>query len=53
MKCDILMEGKVAELIDEAHDSQVERFAQRVHDITKSTFTFTHAAHAATLAADL
>ena len=44
------MEGKVAELIEAAHDSQVKRVARRIHDITKPSVSFTQAARAATLA---
>jgi hypothetical protein len=46
----MLVEGKVAELIEAAHDSQVKRVARRIHDITKPTVSFTQAARAATLA---
>jgi hypothetical protein len=46
----MLLVGKVAELINEAHESQVKRVACRVHALTKPARSFSMTAKAATLA---
>jgi hypothetical protein len=46
----MLMDGRVAELIEEANDSRVKRVARMIHDVTKPTITFTQATRVATLA---
>ena len=49
-RCEMLMDGRVAELIEEAHDSRVKRVARKIHDVTKPTIIFKQAARAAALA---
>ncbi len=44
------MEGKISELLGDAHKSKVKRVARRIHDITKPTVSFTQAARATILA---
>ena len=36
----MLMDGRVSDLINDAHDSQVTRVARRIHDITQPSTTF-------------
>ena len=49
-RCAMFCDGQIAELINEAHDSQVTRVACRVHALTVPTSSFPLAARAASLA---
>jgi hypothetical protein len=46
----MLTSGKIVELINDAHDSQVTRVARRIHDITQPQCTFPLTTRAASLA---
>jgi len=49
-RCDMLMEGRVRELLQDAHDSQVTRVASRIHAVTQPSPKFPLTARAAALA---
>ena len=46
----MLMDGRLSELIEEFHDSHVKRVARIIHDVTKTSVSFTQAARVAALA---
>ena len=49
-RCDMLMEGKVSEMIRDAHDSQVKRVVHRIHAVTQPSPKFPLTTRAAALA---
>ncbi len=49
-RCNMSSNGEIAELIHEAHDSQVTRVAYRVHALTMPSSSFSLVARAASLA---
>jgi hypothetical protein len=49
-RCDMFVEGRVSELIQDAHDSQVKRVARRIHAVTKPSAKFPLTARAVALA---
>jgi hypothetical protein len=49
-RCEMLNDGRVADLIKEAHDSQVTRVARRIHDSTQPSTSFPMTTRAASLA---
>ena len=49
-RCEMFNDGRVADLIKEAHDSQVTRVTRRIHDSTQPSTSFPKTARAASLA---
>jgi len=50
IRCEMLTSGRVNDLINEAHDSQVTRVARRIQDITQPSPTFPLTTQATSLA---